>query len=1028
SDLAVQRVSALTPTGVLAIVQIYELQQRLNLTFEEAIALHSNIPNEIIYKRQVYNEFLNLSVEEAVPGMLDRLFDQDKIKIEVAPVTSTDTNGLTIPNMRVDHLTANGQLPYLLKGLGVSQADYERLIGLLFGTTGPILNLKNVSDCYRFVRVAKALGLSVEELGYLLQLDNNSLALDPARILRIIPLVDKVKTMPVSLHEMWFVSHNDTDNAGNSKIQSGYNGVNANNIPLANVAAEQWTKDFFANKALYISKETLKTFLPATFRETRVNDFIVALHTAGIVLLADVELGCRVLRRSTHYVLADIPAQFPNIDPVTNQPIADPAEIVLETTAREALAKFLNENYLFDQDSTTSMQERLIREQLGALLKIDFGLIENLDDWSQTLPGALTEMESNWLISTGFQYTNLQTALPALERIAFVWNKLGFDKADVQWIKTHSGQFLSGTGNNGLLSRLDTLDEFVRLSDYMRYKKQAGDDSGASAYRNALAQNKTTWFGVQSETIARLLGCEVGQLKAVGNLLKIDFTDPNSNLIIQTYDLPASTTQALAKLEAILSVCKRLGIYQTDMLLALKECDYTNAGQYEKALRDALRARYASEDEFEKAWEPYENRINELRRDVLCAFLLAMKDLSNFENTGDLYAYFLVDVEMSGCARVSEVLAATLSLQTYVHRVIMGLEASVAHTVQGIFHPAVRAYLGHPTFTANNVKNYDNQAEKRAQWEWRKNYRIWEANRKVFLYPENWIEPELRDNKSPLFRTLEDELLQQKISLESAEGAYKEYLKGYAEVGNLVIAGVYYEEKAERPVYHIFGRTATDPYQYYYRQFTPSKQFWSPWQKIELSISAPYLSAIKHNEKVYIFWMDVTSMKEEWLINGNSDFQWFSNDLYLNYSYLTENGKWIQSQKTLYSVWRNYENSQYDASKNKKAYEESYQVYMENTKYFRRVFPFKRDGKLYLNYMFDHFYKGLRYTTSGQRHLDLYRNKLNGSSINQHPNTPGVLTLVKHNNNVTFGIAQANSPHEANIDILMNENHSYGQV
>jgi ATPase family associated with various cellular activities (AAA)/ABC toxin N-terminal region len=30
------------------------------------------------------------------------------------------------------------------------------------------------------------------------------------------------------------------------------------------------------------------------------------------------------------------------------------------------------------------------------------------------------------------------------------------------------------------------------------------------------------------------------------------------------------------------------------------------------------------------------------------------------------------------------------------------------------------------------------------QWQWRKRYRIWDANRKIFLYPENWIEPELR--------------------------------------------------------------------------------------------------------------------------------------------------------------------------------------------------------------------------------------------------------------------------------------------
>ena len=31
-----------------------------------------------------------------------------------------------------------------------------------------------------------------------------------------------------------------------------------------------------------------------------------------------------------------------------------------------------------------------------------------------------------------------------------------------------------------------------------------------------------------------------------------------------------------------------------------------------------------------------------------------------------------------------------------------------------------------------------------AEWEWLKKYRIWDANRKIFLYPENWVEPELR--------------------------------------------------------------------------------------------------------------------------------------------------------------------------------------------------------------------------------------------------------------------------------------------
>ena len=57
-------------------------------------------------------------------------------------------------------------------------------------------------------------------------------------------------------------------------------------------------------------------------------------------------------------------------------------------------------------------------------------------------------------------------------------------------------------------------------------------------------------------------------------------------------------------------------------------------------------------------------------------------------------------------------------------------------------------------------------------WTWMRRYRVWEANRKVFLYPENWLEPELRDGKSPFFRDLESELLKADITQDLAEIAY----------------------------------------------------------------------------------------------------------------------------------------------------------------------------------------------------------------------------------------------------------------
>src|SRR5690606_5308942 len=71
------------------------------------------------------------------------------------------------------------------------------------------------------------------------------------------------------------------------------------------------------------------------------------------------------------------------------------------------------------------------------------------------------------------------------------------------------------------------------------------------------------------------------------------------------------------------------------------------------------------------------------------------------------------------------------------------------------------------------------------EWKWMSAYRIWEANRKVFLYPENWVRPEWRTNKSHLFRELESQLLQGHLTDDRAELAYRTYLAGLEEIAKL---------------------------------------------------------------------------------------------------------------------------------------------------------------------------------------------------------------------------------------------------
>src|SRR3546814_407206 len=220
-----------------------------------------------------------------------------------------------------------------------------------------------------------------------------------------------------------------------------------------------------------------------------------------------------------------------------------------------------------------------------------------------------------------------------------------------------------------------------------------------------------------------------------------------------------------------------------------------------------------------------------------------------FESRGDLYNHYLIDPDMEGCARTSRVVSAIGSLQTYIHRVVLNLE-------QDRRDPDA----------ANHVHVSPTRIPA-GEWEWRKNYRVWEANRKVFLWPENYMLPELRDNKTPLFETLEKTLLQQDITEQTVLDAYASYLRGFEDVANLRIAGAYHEYvwSDGRDVMHIFGCTADDPPIYYYwtiENLTFSKLrddrriAYSARRKIDVAIPVRDVSPFLVNNRLHVFWLE----------------------------------------------------------------------------------------------------------------------------------------------------------------------------
>ncbi len=232
---------------------------------------------------------------------------------------------------------------------------------------------------------------------------------------------------------------------------------------------------------------------------------------------------------------------------------------------------------------------------------------------------------------------------------------------------------------------------------------------------------------------------------------------------------------------------------------------------------------------------------------------------------------------MGSCARTSRIASAISSLQLYVHRCLVNLEQS---------DPALS-----PTVPKVHI---DPSIIPQDQWAWRKNLVLWRGNREIFLYPENYLEPDLRDNKTPLFRELEEELFQQKITKENVEASYCKYVSQFAELARLVISGAYYH--SETKTYYLFGRTAEDPWQYYYRECLDNT-IWKPWKKVDVTITSNRISAVIYRGRLYIFWHDKSITSTTTVSGGNNIETRQILTKYVVFSSIDEYGKWSPPQK-----------------------------------------------------------------------------------------------------------------------------------
>lgn len=225
------------------------------------------------------------------------------------------------------------------------------------------------------------------------------------------------------------------------------------------------------------------------------------------------------------------------------------------------------------------------------------------------------------------------------------------------------------------------------------------------------------------------------RVKRIAGLMLIK--EGTVKILLERFDPPGSklsVVTVLTKLKKASDLAKMLAIDVDSFLRwGRPPPDFESTHEIAQQIRSSIRARFTKED-WGKIVKPLQDELRQNKRDALIAYLLVQPKLIEWGviDADSLFEFFMIDVQMGPLFETSRIKQAISTVQVFVQRCFCGLEERYG---------------------------VSNHSLDQRRWEWMKNYRMWEANRKVFLYPENWIEPSLRDDKSPFFLEFEAGML-----------------------------------------------------------------------------------------------------------------------------------------------------------------------------------------------------------------------------------------------------------------------------
>lgn len=417
------------------------------------------------------------------------------------------------------------------------------------------------------------------------------------------------------------------------------------------------------------------------------------------------------------------------------------------------------------------------------------------------------------------------------------------------------------------------------------------------------------------------------QLETLNKVTNWSVSEANT-LLTTTLSTEKEFIQRLDGLKECFSIIDTLGTNVTfiDSLSGLVELDEnTNWGKYNSVCNELLSKTAAVfTTQWDSVWKDISGKLQEKKRDVLLSLVLVLLNskFPTIKTSRNVYEYMLTNIDIGSESQISYIKEALNSIQTYLNRCRLQLEPGVTDL----------SYI-HDEW-----------------WEWMMNYRVWEANREIFLYPENYLIPSLRKNTTPEFADLMQTLKQSDVKKEYVGEAFTSYINSFNQISSMEVLDVYNTKIDGLDNIFLLGRTKIEPYIYYYC-YQKENMPWSAWEKIDITIDSKNATLVYAFNRLFIFWNKIQSDNTSSVSGENGNVETKSSEtikLSISYSFINEQGKWVHPQELISDkvIYFDSEDSRDVKLKNEPIFKNLFDT---SSPSWNKVYLFKIDSKNYVD-------------------------------------------------------------------------------